>query len=412
MRIFQLLFILWVNVKKSSQQNEIKCAVPLIKNGFTLGDIQEYELQMTLNYECNPQYTQPKGRPSKCTSVITFRGPRAEWRPTPVCEPIKCKVSPSPPRGTQYEPSLSVFSPGDTVRVTCAENYWILNTRTTSVETTCKPDGQWTNYPFCQEFLCSTPRDKHLDYWGGGSFGPDRLGDTVSYWCKSGYKSTNGTRRAICTRDGWIPKPFCQELTCKAPVIENGFVLGGIKEYKINEVLNYGCNRSYSNAGRGPSECREYGHIADWSIPPLCEPIQCHLMQPPLKGTQYEPSFRGAFSPGETVRVICGANYWILNHQTTSAEITCKDDGHWNHPPICEEVICRHVTDPLLQLWRDGLWQKNYLGKNVTYTCKSGYKNTNGSTQAICTRDGWTPKPLCEENLDEDDAKPQNMTIY
>lgn len=416
MRTFHLLwlFILWVNVKKSLQQNEIKCAVPPIKNGFPLGDIQEYKVQMTLNYGCDPQYTQ-RNEPSKCTSLITFRGPRAEWRPTPVCEPkaaANCKLTPSPPKGTQYEPSLSVFSPGDTVRVTCAENHWILNTRTTSVETTCKPDGHWTNYPVCQEFLCSNPRDGRLGYWGSSSFGPNRLGDTVSYWCKSGYTSTNGTSRATCTRDGWTPKPFCQELTCKAPVIENGFVLGGVKEYKINEVLNYGCNRHYKSPGTGASTCTKYGSIADWSIPPVCEPIQCHLRQPPLNGTRYEPSFKSAFSPGETVRVTCGENYWVVNHQTASAEITCEDDGHWTHSPICQEVICSHVTDPLLETWRDAKWAKNYLGKKVTYMCKAGYNNTN--EEATCTRDGWIPKPLCQENLNmtEDATKPQNITFY
>lgn len=54
-------------------------------------------------------------------------------------------------------------------------------------------------------------------------------------------------------------------------MIENGFVLGGVKEYKINEVLNYGCNRHYKSLGTGASTCTKYGYTADWSIPPVCE---------------------------------------------------------------------------------------------------------------------------------------------
>lgn len=61
---------------------------------------------------------------------------------------------------------------------------------------------------------------------------------------------------------------------------------------------------------------------------------------------------------------------------------------------LIPEVICSHVTDPLLETWRDAKWAKNYLGKKVTYMCKAGYNNTN--EEATCTRDGWIPKPLCQ----------------
>ncbi len=33
------------------------------------------------------------------------------------------------------------------------------------------------------------------------------------------------------------------------------------------------------------------------------------------------------------------------------------------------------------------------LGARRSYTCESGYENM--AEEATCTRDGWTPKPLC-----------------
>lgn len=64
---------------------------------------------------------------------------------------IKCQLTLPPLRGTTYEPAYrSLFSPGEKIRVTCGEAYWILNTQTTFAETTCKNDGDWTIRPVCE----------------------------------------------------------------------------------------------------------------------------------------------------------------------------------------------------------------------------------------------------------------------
>lgn len=63
----------------------------------------------------------------------------------------KCVVQLPPLEGTTYEPTFkSVFAPGETLRVTCGEKFWIFSLRDTVKETTCDDDGQWTISPVCQ----------------------------------------------------------------------------------------------------------------------------------------------------------------------------------------------------------------------------------------------------------------------
>ena len=57
-----------------------------------------------------------------------------------------------------------------------------------------------------------------------------------------------------------------------------------------------------------------------------------------LPGTTFDPPHRNLFATKEKLRVICGDKYWILNTQTTTAEVTCKDDGEWTSEPKCKGI--------------------------------------------------------------------------
>lgn len=69
---------------------------------------------------------------------------------------------------------------------------------------------------------------------------------------------------------------------------------------------------------------------------PTNSAIRCRLNLPALEGTSYDPPFRNAFFPGETLRVTCEEKYWIVKTQYTTTETTCKEDGEWSIRPICQ----------------------------------------------------------------------------
>ncbi|KAF3690589.1 Complement factor H H factor 1 Precursor [Channa argus] len=268
-------------------------------------------------------------------SSVLICGKDGQWNhPFPSCKAIKCKLEVSQLEGFRYEPAhRNVFSPGETLRVTCKKRDWILN-RSTVI--TCRDDGQWTS------------------------------------------------------------DPTCKAVKCKVPQIEHGTVTGDIRDYNEHEILHFECNARYGKTEERPSKCTKIGQRADWSPTPTCEPIKCRLEVSQLEGFTYEPAHRNEFSPGETLRVTFEEKYWIFTPLENSTVVTCRDDGQWTSEPILKEVTCSRPNDQHISYWENDYQQKKTLGDTVRYSCTSGYKSTNGTTRATCTRDGWTPDPLCQ----------------
>ncbi|XP_067369840.1 complement factor H-related protein 4-like [Channa argus] len=239
----------------------VKCKVPQIEHGTVTGDIRDYNEHEILHFECNARYGKTEERPSKCTKI----GQRADWSPTPTCEPIKCRLEVSQLEGFTYEPAhRNEFSPGETLRVTFEEKYWIFTPLENSTVVTCRDDGQWTSEPILKEVTCSRPNDQHISYWENDYQQKKTLGDTVRYSCTSGYKSTNGTTRATCTGDGWTPDPLCQAPSgCgKPPPLTDGDTRFTSKyEYNHNDRVEYVCKNYYTMRG-GPFKICNNG---DWT---------------------------------------------------------------------------------------------------------------------------------------------------
>ncbi|XP_029684605.1 complement factor H isoform X17 [Takifugu rubripes] len=540
---------------------KLMCLVPEIENGYITEEAREYSENEILYFSCNEKFKRREDRPSKCTKV----GMRAEWSPTPECEPTKCVLQLPPLKGTTYEPAFkSVFVPGETLRVTCEGRFWIFSSRETVAETTCNDDGQWTINPVCKEVVCTNEREYNVrrwDVWWGQRI---VMGATVEYSCIADYESSDGSNLAKCTREGWKPKPLCQEiichrmdienavnrdpysltyknnkrvyyecregftgspfrtctangwtgdsrcteitcnrkyysyaviegtdksvykyneqvdyvcnngyvgrftltcgkgrwkgtqscmrkpcnrpelmdanirgvvkqsysnndkiqydctnsqevheakceegvwtgitncseLKCLVPEIENGYITEEASEYRENEILYFRCNRTFKRREDRPSKCTKVGMRAEWSPTPECEPTKCVLQLPPLEGTTYEPAFKSVFVPGETLRVTCEGRFWIFSSRETVAETTCNDDGQWTINPVCKEVVCTNEREYNVRRWDVWWGQRIVMGDTVEYSCIADYESSDGSNLAKCTREGWKPKPLCQE---------------
>ncbi|XP_078141907.1 complement factor H-like isoform X2 [Centroberyx gerrardi] len=360
---------------------EVKCTAPVIENGRVLGNINEYQENEILRFQCNDKFKPTENRSPTCTKI----GLRAEWSPTPLCEPIKCRLTLPPIAGTSYEPnSRSVFSPGDTVTVTCAETFWIFTRADTVKEVTCKDDGTWDESPVCQEVTCANPRDNLVDYWGQHYWQTKKLDDTVSYRCRAGYKTTDGRKEATCRRDGWTPKPLCQEITCdKKQDIPHAVIVSTEKwKYKNNERVQYDCVDDYT--GRFIITCGANG----WTGTPNCREITCNKHNIPNAVIVSNEKWK--YKNNEQVQYDCVDDY------TGRFIITCGANG-WTGTPNCREKTCNLPHDyNLLNNPRENYWRRT-LHSIQRYSCITGYKNKDGENYATCTADGWTPNPLCEE---------------
>ncbi|XP_028259022.1 complement factor H-like [Parambassis ranga] len=292
----------------------VTCSRPQIQRGHVTGDTQVYNKDQYLTFECDDGYQPVEDRPSKCSKV----GNRAEWSPTPMCEGIKCKVKLT--QGTQYNPPYKdVFLPGETLRVMCGEREWISNRQTTSAETTCQDDGQWTIDPVCREVTCSRPPDRSLQRWDANRGQQIKLGDSIWYDCKQGYKKPSYNTWATCTRDEWTPNPLCKETTCPRKVYPRAEIVGDIQsEYRYNQRVEYACNNGFE--GTFTITCRDNG----WSpASQQCRVITCNRLDIE-DATNFNP--KSKYQHNEVVTYSCRVGKTLT--------LTCQN-GDWIGPKAC-----------------------------------------------------------------------------
>ncbi|XP_039668140.1 complement factor H-like isoform X9 [Perca fluviatilis] len=357
---------------------EIKCAVHQIENGQVSDrDIREYKEHDVLQFRCDVGYKRTEDRPSKCTKV----GIRAEWTPTPACEPIKCKLLLTPGEGTRYgSVSRNVFLPGEILRVICEAKYGISNNQESAV-TTCNEDGEWSIRPICTEVVCSNRRPQHVDYWGIPYWRnqPYKMGETINYRCERGFKSTDDATLATCTRDGWTPNPLCQEITCDRKDIQEADVIGEYKQrYRYNEQVGYVCREGYQ--GQFTLTCRENGWIGN----PRCTERTCNRKDIPKAEVISE--YKQTYRYNEQVGYRCRDGY------QGEFTLTCRGDG-WTGSPTCREITCNRKDIPKAEVISE--YKQTYrYNEQVGYRCRDGYQEQFTLT---CGGDGWTGSPTCTE---------------
>nr|XP_046247894.1 complement factor H-like [Scatophagus argus] len=351
----------------------IKCSVPDIENGRVIGEMRDYNEHEVLHYECNKKYTRAEERPSKCTKF----GLRAEWSPTPLCEPTKCKL-PTALEGTTYQTSYrNVFSPGDTLTVMCGEKYWINHPTETSAVTTCNDDGTWSIRPVCQEVICSNRRENDVDYWDVYRWQRITLGDTVRYRCRQNYKSTDGSYRAVCHRDGWRPKPLCQEIICDRLEIPNADISYSNKmKYKNNERVNYVCNEGYT--GNPTRTCGENGWVGNSQ----CTEITCDRRY--FENADIEGESQLTYRYKDQVEYVCKGGF------VGRFNLTCGKDG-WTKSSQCISIQCEKLDIKNAHIIRNDKQKYAHL-ERVSYACQN---DRDERFTIICKEGVWTGIQSC-----------------
>ncbi|XP_077390748.1 complement factor H-like [Festucalex cinctus] len=327
---------------------EVKCGVPKIENAFMEpGRAQEYKEHDILPYRCNAKYKYVTDRPSTCSKV----GIRAEWIPRPECEPVKCKVSLPALGGTRYEPAdTSLFSPGARLTVTCGDSYWISTPRQMSAVSRCKNDGEWSIRPICQEVTCIRQRHSSVSWWNLYNWHTVKLGSTADYECRPGYKRTNDSRHVTCTRDGWIPDPPCQEITCDREDIPSANVVDANKQiYKKDERVYFKCKDSQDWY---TITCSENG----WHATVSCSDHQCKRLD--LSNADIIRNSKDGYSKDETVQYACS------NDPERKFTATCGSDG-WIGILNCSACLQPEVLHGFVV---------GASNDRAYYTCDHGFK--------------------------------------
>ncbi|KAM3620376.1 uncharacterized protein V6R79_022250 [Siganus canaliculatus] len=282
---------------------------------------------------------------------------------------------------------------GSEVVYTCHQGYQMVSR---SNVRRCMAEGWDGVVPVCEAQTCPVV---HVDnnVIATGDTEEANYGNVIRFSCKNNNQVLVGSSEIYCDELGqWNDDaPKCQPIICSAPNIENGYVPQARDEYEENDILHFECNAKFKRAEERSSKCMKIGTKAEWSPTPMCERIKCRLELPALAGTVYDPPFKNVFLPDEEVQVTCAPKYYIFKPQSESLTSTCQDNGEWTVRPICEEVTCGNRKVWPVSSWDVKWWERVTLGYTTRYWCAGGYRKT--GNMATCSRNGWSPSPLCEE---------------
>ncbi|XP_042319357.1 complement factor H-related protein 5-like isoform X2 [Sceloporus undulatus] len=211
------------------------------------------------------------------------------------------------------------------------------------------------------------------------------LEEKVLFECTEGYESINHTRggQAVCTLNGWSPKPQCLLIECETPFLENGSIYPRKDQYANRDVVKFSCMRGYTRVGPDSAQCYHFG----WSPqPPSCKEKVSHCQQPPsishgnLIGDLHEE-----YRHGEKVFYECDIRFEMAGSNT----VECVD-GEWVSLPSCteEEKICGpppNITNGHpVNVGNVKYWH----GETVKYECEGAFVIV-GTNPAKCLRGQW-----------------------
>ncbi|XP_067252397.1 complement factor H-like isoform X2 [Chanodichthys erythropterus] len=316
------------------------------------------------------------------------------------CAKKKCSHPGDAPNGDFKLTAGSEFVFGATVLYTCKKGFEMtsrINQRT------CRAQGWDNTVPVCEAVKCPAIRTNAF-VTASGNTEEGSYGDVIHFECVSADKKIDGSSDIHCTETGdWSNSvPTCKEITCTAPVISNGFVVEPEEEYQRDAILKYRCSPGFK-AREGIPRCVKYG----WTLNPECDEIMCELKSIKFGVQQINPEGKTIFRAGESVEITCTERYRIIGTKQIIRSFKCQENGEWDHQPVCEEIRCvvprdQHVYDPHSYFWGDMT-----LGTKKSYYCYDEGQYKRGV--ATCTRDGWNPKPLCAVSRCE---VPRDQHVY
>nr|XP_031840166.1 sushi, von Willebrand factor type A, EGF and pentraxin domain-containing protein 1-like isoform X1 [Nomia melanderi] len=230
----------------------------------------------------------------------------------------------------------------DTIEIT-DENVGI---RVSNLTWFCNENGKWDIYylklnsnviehlfdqkliNICQELMCPSITIPEYGYIIDNSNNYSRtVNGTVTFKCRHGY-TIEGNGESVCSPNGtWSTIPSCKPVVCGKPPKPANAVIKQVGIETVNftfgNVITYQCLPGYLMYGQSNTRCLANG---SWSrVYSKCSKLSCNKPKLP---------------PGVTAH---GRSYLYQDQLTyvcpdgkKQGLITCKADGHWSEPPVCD----------------------------------------------------------------------------
>ncbi|XP_069823564.1 complement factor H isoform X4 [Dendropsophus ebraccatus] len=375
----------WENVGTRGQCRKKSCGHPgdIPFGSFSLKDGESFVFGAVVEYSCEDGYQMvSRERTRECTvNGWNNYPPHCEVRN---CPPVEAAGNVNV-LSTSYDDEYSV---GQVVRFECKNPNHKLEGAT---EIFCTSDGSWNKEPpHCVDISCPRPS---LD--NNGNVSPVKSiythNEVIQITCDQRFRpSTN--REIRCTKDGWIPTPSCDEITCSVYTdVGNGKLVVEQSVYRYGDTIEVECDDGYvvQMDPDKPRTCTSNG----WYPPARCVSKKCD--KPDIKnGNTYNHNF--PIEPGRSIDYLCHTNY--VGHympywgRTTWGRIKCTNLG-WDPEPKCTRQCSYRQAyvenaEPISP-------KSVYLeGEKIAFKCKYNYEISDGENggEITCLPNGeFTP---------------------
>ncbi|XP_069824064.1 coagulation factor XIII B chain-like [Dendropsophus ebraccatus] len=253
----------------------------------------------------------------------------------------------------------------------------------------CTKDG-WIPTPSCDEITCSAYSPVE-----NGKLLPKKsvykYGDTIEVECEDGYVlQTDPDKPRTCTSNGWYPPARCVRKRCDRPDIQHGsLIYFRYFPKEQGETIDYRCDINYVSHERtfwGRSKCTKLG----WNPEPKCS-RQCSNRKAYVENSDLI-NLQREYLEGEKVRFQCKNDYQTQDGRD-DGERTCLPDGEFT-PAKCSR-ICKAPKLPDGKI--DPTKDRFEIGEILQYECNKGFmtESRNLIRTAQCLSKGWSEEPSC-----------------
>lgn len=256
----------------------------------------------------------------------------------------------------------------------------------------------FTLWTVCVAEDCQGPPPRHDTEILSGAWSDQAYleGTQAVYKCRPGYR-TLGTIIRACRNGEWValnPARICRRKPCGHPgdTPFGSFHLAVGDEFEYGAKVVYKCDEGYQMVG--DTDFRMCDTDGWTNKIPICEVVKCLPVTGPENGrivSSLEQDQEYYF--GQVIQFECNSGFKIEGHK----EIHCSENGLWStEKPKCVEISC---ISPEI---RNGysISPKNIYKENerFQYKCNPGFEYSERG-DAMCTKSGWNPEPLCEEKI-------------
>ncbi|XP_027468799.1 P-selectin isoform X9 [Zalophus californianus] len=218
-----------------------------------------------------------------------------------------------------------------------------------------------------------------------------------SFHCSEGYE-LNGPSKLECLASGtWTNEPpQCIAVQCpplRTPERGSMTCLHSAEAFQYGSSCRFSCEEGFALVGSEVVECTASGV---WTAAaPVCEAVQCPLLEAPGKGSMDCVHPLAAFAYGSSCKFECAPGYQVRGW----ASIRCTGSGQWTAPsPACEAIACGPLESPVHGSMDCSPSSRAFQDNtSCSFHCAEGFR-LEGANLVQCTDLGrWTaPAPVCQ----------------